>query len=660
MSSGNLLSKKKDNKYKNIKSLASSLNLEMILSLEERQYESLNIKYKEIEKVEDLNNFCPKNPLEMKKLTSLIELQSNNFLFNSILFINQSSNIKYPIKYLIPFSPKFPQELYFMYEVIKTITEINYIYIEEYNILDIKPNIVFTLKLIENDLTVDEKSFLIVNENNYRNNNNIKIVENKKEENIYNGDLYKELNFEYDCDIFYTTISDLFNCKKNSENEIVEFIQKLVNKNPKTKICINFDENYLSINKDFIENVFSNTDIFIIEKKDVINFYDNLFKHVENDEDNKNTSITKKDNILANFFVNKIKTTKINQQIKLGIFINDMKEIFLIQQDPNSNSILFEINQNLDLIPQNKKEDEQKMYKQLIKSDYNSLKSVYIGAFLNRLIRQESFFICLKDSLKCTIKYIDIKKFGLDVPTVQNYYEIKINKKNKKFKINKLENKIEIKNKLLENKFILDCTNLNNKINTYNSLYDENCMSFFNSKEIRKHLQRQGFINKKGKILLDPKKNKENIVSLSKKDKKKILEKNPQKINIKRNKDNSKEKMKQISPINKENIKNLHFKNFEMIHYYENNINNIRPFYLPTLNNKYKNKSPSFPSKINTEENNKEDISKKYLNLNNKPKKYLSSVNINNKKILNPIKSNKINIYGYLTINLHRMNTNNI
>ena len=550
MSSGNLLSKKKDNKYKNIKSLASSLNLEMILSLEERQYESLNIKYKEIEKVEDLNNFCPKNPLEMKKLTSLIELQSNNFLFNSILFINQSSNIKYPIKYLIPFSPKFPQELYFMYEVIKTITEINYIYIEEYNILDIKPNIVFTLKLIENDLTVDEKSFLIVNENNYRNNNNIKIVENKKEENIYNGDLYKELNFEYDCDIFYTTISDLFNCKKNSENEIVEFIQKLVNKNPKTKICINFDENYLSINKDFIENVFSNTDIFIIEKKDVINFYDNLFKHVENDEDNKNTSITKKDNILANFFVNKIKTTKINQQIKLGIFINDMKEIFLIQQDPNSNSILFEINQNLDLIPQNKKEDEQKMYKQLIKSDYNSLKSVYIGAFLNRLIRQESFFICLKDSLKCTIKYIDIKKFGLDVPTVQNYYEIKINKKNKKFKINKLENKIEIKNKLLENKFILDCTNLNNKINTYNSLYDENCMSFFNSKEIRKHLQRQGFINKKGKILLDPKKNKENIVSLSKKDKKKILEKNPQRINIKRNKDNSKEKMKQISPIN--------------------------------------------------------------------------------------------------------------
>lgn len=660
MSSENLLNKKKYNKYKSFKSLASSLNLEMILSLEERQYESLNIKYKEIAKVEDLNNFCPKNPLEMKKLTSLIELHSNNFLFNSILFINQSSNIKYPIKYLIPFSPKFPQELYFMYEVIKSITEINNIYIEEYNILDIKPNIVFTLKLIENDITVDEKSFLIANENNYSINSNIKIIENKNEETKYNDDLYKELNFGYDCEIFYTTISDLFNCKKNSEKDIVDFIQNLINKNPKSKICINFDDNYLSISKDFIENIFSNTDIFIIEKKDVINFYDNLFNHVDNDEDNKNNSITKKNNILANFFVNKIKTTKINQQIKLGIFINDMKEIFLIQQDPKSNSILVEINQKLDLIPLNKKEDELKMYKELIKSDYNSLKSVYVGAFLNRLIKQESIFICLKASLKCTIKYIEIKKFGLDVPTVQNYYEIKINKKNKKFKINKLENKIEIKNKLLENKFVLDCTNLNNKINIYNSLYDENCISFFNSKEIRKHLQRQGFINKKGKILVDPQKNKERIVSLSKKDKKKILEKNQQRIDIKRNKDNSKEKMNYISPINKENIKNLNYKNFEMIHYNENNINNMRPFYLPTLNNKYKNKSPSFPSKINNEEDNKVDIVKKNLNLSNKPKKYLSTINFNNRKILRPIKSNKINIYGYLTVNSHRMDTNNI
>ena len=651
--------KKKDNKNQKILSLGSSLNLEMILSLEERQYESLNIKYKEITKVEDLKRFCPKSPLEMQKLTSLIELHSNNFLFNSILFINQSSKIKYQIKYLLPFSPKFPQELYFMYDVIKSITEINHIYIGEYNILDIKPNIVFTLKLIENDLTVDEKSFLIASENNYNFNSNIKIVENKKEENEYSSELFKELNYENDLEFFYTTISDLFNCKKNSEKEIVNFIQKLINNNPKAKICINFDENYLSINKDFIENILSNTDIFIFDKKDVLNFYDNLFKHDVNDENNKNNSIIKNDNILVNFFVNKIKTTKNNQQMKLGIFINEMKEIFLIQQDLKSNSILFEYNQNLDLIPPNKKEEEQKIYQELIKTDYNSLKSVYFGAFLNRLIRQESFAICLKASLKCVIKYIDIKKFGLDVPTVQNYYEIKANKKNKKVKINKYENKIEIKNKQLENRFVLDCTNLNNKINTYNSLYDVNCISFFNSKEIRKHLQRQGFINKKGKILVDPQKNKDHIGSLSKKDKKKLLEKIQQRINTKGNNDNSKEKLKRISSINKESFKNLSYKDFEMIHYYENTKNNMRPFYLPTLNNKHRNKSPEFASKIINEENNKGDNTKKNLNLNNKQKKYLSSMNFKNRKILHPIKNSNKNItYSYLTVNPHRINNN--
>lgn len=632
---------KKEKKYPNILALGSSLNLELTLSLDEKQYESIGIKFKEISKLEDLHNLFPNQSplfsLKIQKLTSLIELQSNNFLFNSILFINQSCKRKLHVKYLIPFCPKFPKELCFIYDIIKIITEKNYIYIEDFNLLDIKPNIIFTFKLIDKDIIVEQKSFLITNENQYNNNN---IEENKTNENKnekeYKGELLERLNISYDYDYFYSTINELFDCKKYSENEIIEFINSLAIKCPDIKICINYDENYLLDNKDFIKNIISKTDIFIFEKKDIIHFYNNLFSQ-NNDEmnENKENKIEKK-NIIEEFFIYNIQSERINQKIKIGIFINDMKEIFILQQDPKTSLVKFQLNQNINLVPINLNENDRKKYDELISIKYSSIKSVYIGAFLNRIIREESFDICLKMSLKCSIKYLDILKFGLDVPSIQNYYEIKAVKNHKK-KINKLE----IKNKQLENKFILDCTNLNNKKNLYNSLYDENCANFLNSKETRRHLQKQGFINKKGMILVDPVKDK--FITMSKKEKKDIFTKFQIKFNnikeIRQNNDKRREKIIQISLVNQKALNHFSFKDFDSINFC--NSNTSRQFFLPKIKNKNtnSNKTPNIFKKfeIFKRENNKEDVKK---SLNNR-KKNLSEMNFCRNKILNPIKPNK-------------------
>ncbi len=206
----------KDSEHKNnsiiqnIISLGSSLDIELILSLEENQYESIGIKYNEISMLDDLKKIFLSSflsALKLKKLTSLIELHSNNFLFNSVLFINKTSKKKYWIKYLIPFSPKFPKEFIFVYNIIKTILETNNIIIEESNLLDIKPNIIFTFKLTEKDKLIGKKSFLITNENNY-------ISKDKLIEKEYKGDLFEGLNFTCKCDFFYSTIKELFNCKR--------------------------------------------------------------------------------------------------------------------------------------------------------------------------------------------------------------------------------------------------------------------------------------------------------------------------------------------------------------------------------------------------------------------------------------------------------------
>ena len=625
---------KKDNKFKNIISLGSSLNLELVLSLEEKQYESIGIKYKEISKLDDLKNLfpsqSPSSSLKMKKLTSLIELHSDNFLFNSLLFINQSSTIKFPIIYLIPFSPKFTKELNFIYYIIKSITEINNIYIEDSNLLDIKPNIVFTLKLIEKDVIIDKKSFLISNENHY---NNSMSEENTKDENDYDGDLFKGLNYEINCDYFYSTINELFACKKNSENEIIKFIQKINNKCPNAKICIHFDENFN--NKDFVNNIIENTDIFIFDKKDVINLYYPMLGMNKEEENKENKE--KNNSILKEFFITKLKPDKINQKLNTGIFINELKEIFIMQKDPETNLVLFQSNQNINLIPQELNEEDIKKYDELITTKYNPIKSVYIGAFLNRLFRQEPFEKCFRASLKCSIKYVDVLKFGLDVPSFQNYYELK-NVKNHKKKLDKLE----IKNKILENKFVLDCTNVNNKLNSYNSLYDHNCVNFLNSRETRKHLQRQGFINKKGMILIDPEKRRENFVNNSKTDKNNLFKKFHLKLNnIRINNDNRKEKLGQISLINQRAIKNYYsFKDFGSM--YQENSHSLRHYYLPKIKDKGNNfihKTNGFKKFDNLYgENNKED-NKKYL-VNRK--KILSELNFNNKKLLlAPLKSNR-------------------
>ena len=585
----------KPKKYPCIISLGSSLNLKLILSLEEKQYESLRINFKEINKTEDLIKLYPSplpniSPIQMQKLTSLIELHSDNFLFNSLLFMNQCSPKKIPIKYLIPFSPKFPPELNFIYNIIKSITEMNQIYIEDSNLLDIKPKIIFNLKLLKNDIIIEEKSFTVCDSNHFESKNKDTTEENKNNEingnNYYDGDLFKGLKFNYHCDYFYSSVKELFFCKKEQNNEIINFIQKIRNKLPKMKVCINFEEDFdiNLLNNDFnlITNLAQFTDIFFFEKKNVVEFYNNIFNSSEKNKNELNNinNNTTEEKILENFFIYKLTQNKEKEVplMKLGIFLNNLEEITIIEQNPKTDLVINNIIKKINIIPQSTKEEVIKEYTQIIKSNYGSIKSVYIGSFLNHLFKnekQENFYISLKTAMKCTLRYVEIIKFGLDVPSVQKYYEIKLAKS-----IKKKINKEEMKNKQLEREFILDCTNLNkNKINTYNSILDENCRNFFNSKITLKHLAKQGFINKRG-LVIDPQRKNEilGFVQNSNSNGKNKYIKKIKTLNIFNMNDKHSseyyERIKKLTCINQNSYKNLFKKNFEPFNDNSININN--------------------------------------------------------------------------------------
>ena len=586
----------KSSKYPTIISLGSSLNIKLILSLEEKQYESLGINYYDIKKTEDLKKLNPSPipnscQIQLQKLTSLIELHSNNFLLNSLLFINHSSPRKIPIKYIIPFSPKFPTELNFIYNIIKSITEANHIYIEDANLLDIKPKIIFSLKLINNDIIVEEKSFIICNENHFGSKNKDNSEENKNNElneinYIYDGDLFKGLNFNFHCDFFFSSIKELFNCKKEDDDEIIDFLKKIKGKSPKMKICINFEEDFNEKeNIFFIKNLFELSDIYIFEKKNVIDAYDKIFSYEESEHESDQKNIIKiaennltEEKILEEFFLYKIqqKPLKDKPNMKLAIFLDNLQEIFLIELNPRTELVINNVRKQIKIMPETVKDSDIQEYKEILKSKYSSIKSVYIGSFLNHLFKQEkqdSYNLCFKTASICTKRYLEILKFGLDVPSVQKYYEIRFPRQ-----IKKKVNKEEIKNKQLESRFILDCTNLNkNKISTYNSILDENCRNFFNSRITLKHLFKQGFINKKG-MLVDPQRKNEilgfvkNANGKNNKLIKKIRTLNI--LNYKNASDCKDDRIKKNTMANHMNFQNLYKKDFDSF----NETNNNRPY----------------------------------------------------------------------------------
>ena len=587
----------KTSKYPTIISLGSSLNIKLILSLEEKQYESLGINYYEIKKTEDLKKLYPSPipnscQIQLQKLTSLIELHSNNFLLNSLLFINHSSPRKIPIKYIIPFSPKFPNELNFIYNIIKSITEANHIYIEDANLLDIKPKIIFCLKLINNDIVVEEKSFIICNENHFGSKNKDNSEENKNNEMneinyIYDGDLFKGLNFNFHCDYFFSSTKELFNCKKEDDDEVIDFLKKIKGKSPKMKICTNFEEDFNEKeNIFFIKNLFELSDIYIFEKKNVIDAYDKIFSYEESEHESDQKNIIKiaennnltEEKILEEFFLYKIqqKPLKDKPNMKLAIFIDNLQEIFLIELNPKTELVINNVRKQIKIMPQTVKDSDIEEYNELLKSKYSSIKSVYIGSFLNHLFKQEkqdSYSLCFKTASKCTTRYLEILKFGLDVPSVQKYYEIRFPRP-----IKKKVNKEEIKNKQLESRFILDCTNLNrNKISTYNSILDENCRNFFNSRITLKHLFKQGFINKKG-MLVDPQRKNEilgfvkNANGKNNKLIKKIRTLNV--LNYRNASDYKDDRIKKNTMVNHMNVQNLYKKDFDSF----NENNNNRPY----------------------------------------------------------------------------------
>jgi hypothetical protein len=652
--------KDNDNNDNFIKMTSTGIvDFEIIISLTEIEANQFQIHPEKIETIKDLKKLFFPNDLQVeendlhsdshslsqcqKKTTTAniydyIKLTSNNKTINSLLFINRAFKKKAFIEYVTMSEIKFKEGEEFLKEIVKNITEQNFLFLVENEFLpnlNSKISIIFKIEnkviknfnniclYVENKNTIEketntniidnenekgnddgienlkndnnqnqeinkdnnsnnneennsnntnkelntnldkkslrssskdqreENTINELNNNNNKNEENLNLNEEEKntEDNIDNEDEENKDNqrememeddeenlnklneekeirknqtiferFKYDftgTDYFFVDINEIFELKLYGFTipDFYELIKKIADDFKKISIIINFPNiikniGYLDLESiNILNEIITLTDTFIFDKKDALALF-NLIAQINSEEDDYED---KKN--LEHLFIKEIKKKRKNHP-KIGIFLDDLKQVTIIEQN-SSNLILFHTDYDFDLIPANVSKNVNSDYKKLFVVHYEYLKSVFIGGLFSRILYQKPFnngFQAGNESLK---RVVELLRFELDFPADPNFFLIKI-KKNNKEKLTEKEEQVKLKKKM-EQRFLVDSTNLlSSKMDVYNPLYDNNLISYFSSKFIRKHLINLGFINRKGNILEDPDNKKLGIIESKK------------------------------------------------------------------------------------------------------------------------------------------------
>ncbi len=342
--------------------------------------------------------------------------------------------------------------------------------------------------------------------------------------------------FKYDfsgTDYFLVDMNEMFELKRQNFliSDFCSLLKRITEDFKKITIIINFPNiinniGFLDLESiNILNEIISLTDIYIFDKKDALALF-NLMAQINSEEDNYED---KKN--LEQLFIKEVKKKR-KTHPKIGIFLDGLKRVTIIDQQTTSNLIMFHTDYDFNLIPPNVSKVIAEDYKKLFVVHYEMLKSVFIGGLFSRILYKKPFnsgFTAGNESLK---RVIELLRFSLEPPLDPNFFLIRV-RRNKTITG---EEEKTIKKK--EQQFFLDSTNIvDSKMREYNPLFDGNLVSYFSSKFIRDHLKKLGFINKKGNILQDPDNKKLGIIESKKLNKKYEDEKvNLDKIKDKREK----------------------------------------------------------------------------------------------------------------------------
>ena len=486
------------NKEDNIKIVSiGTLELTLHLTLTKSQASQYKVNIKDYNTAKDLsqlfesdndNSISSANQEINPPIIDLITLSSDNFLINTLLYINRAFKTKTFIEFITYNEICFSDELSFVPQILKEVTQNNFFYIIQYRLKDIPAKLNFEIKIIDDDTeeVINKKIFNLF-EKNYEVDNHMTKSESYS---------FIILNFDFSHDYFIADFSELTKLKRNQYEEISLFYILLISKFPQIKVISYLSINGLSLDltlTETIKEVINNSDIIVFDNEEMKKFYSIYFDSNGIKWDKKEPPI----------LFDKDKKRKNIQRTTL--VIHAMKKIQILVQEGNNMIIKEKSEYPISSFVKEaivESEEESQNSSKTLEENFDFFKAIFLGGFLSRLIYGKTYNTCSTAGNLLIRKMIDVVKLNIDNITNLSFYQVVVPKlKSKIEEIKKYNRKLKQK----EEKFILDCINqTSSQKKDYNPLFDKYCQSFFASKSTRNHLHQLGFINKKGIILKDP------------------------------------------------------------------------------------------------------------------------------------------------------------
>ena len=615
-----------------------NLNIDSYNNLEDLKY-LFQMKGQRNEIINNINNKknSINNSLDFNYM-DYITLTSDNYLINTLLYINRASKIKTFIEFIMPNQLEYDDNKKFIKIFIEDVLSNNYFFIVENTIMNSSSKIMLIIKILDddNDEIISTKNFELFERNEMD-------MERIEENNNYNDEksilniFLNKINYNFNkTDYFIIDLREIKKILLDYEN-IFNFLFKIVNKYFNLTIIIIIDENINEQNKNelfIIKKILELSDIIFCFKNNMNNFLKSFYSLKKRDISEKSPSKIfflpkNKDNLSDLDLITK-DFDKYRQNIpRLSIIFEEFNLVYLYKQHFLNKSLSYEKIFPLFLI---KELDLNEDVKKFIYTNSNKLYHIFIGGFLSRHIYNKPFEMCLKAGNLLMKKTINIFMSKREFNINQDKYNIEV-----KYKNNNLIQKIK-KIMLKEKHFILDCTNkAKSQKKEYNILSDNNCLGFL-TKKYNSGNKKKMKLKKKIDLLLNKNRNKSNLylynMLISKKNLNNINNNNSFKVK-KGNSPYSKKKLKGLMPfININDFEKNSKSNKEINFFYNHNDKDIKlktiPFFF-----KSKDKNNHIINSPNIKRNeNKNKIIKNILSNINKTEnynKYLFKIYLPNK-----------------------------
>ena len=129
-----------------------TLDLTFHLSITKSQSKQLNINLNELNETKDLSVLFDNNISNNdESIIDYITLSSNNPLITMLLYINRAFKQRCFIEYITYNELFFSDELLFVKNLIKEVTQNNFLYIVQYRLKDIPSNLSLEIKILDDN-----------------------------------------------------------------------------------------------------------------------------------------------------------------------------------------------------------------------------------------------------------------------------------------------------------------------------------------------------------------------------------------------------------------------------------------------------------------------------------------------------------------------------